>query len=226
MILALIDSTLQNHRSAKRANAFVSLTSDPEPKPATTVPDTCEIIPPSPPVKQESPTEPANAPTPSQASTKPPATVQTYKWSPVSTASCNTHIRNDAFLKTISTEYPGAAQNITLTCKYADNPQATLTAALGLLGITLPADVLQLMFKFDLTKSNKTLAAILKEHKANKHIQFEDYHTAVANKNLTPGIAALFQGYSGPNFEGETGFANSHPILCQMESEAPKAKNQ
>jgi hypothetical protein len=95
-----------------------------------------------------------------------------------------------------------------------------------MLGTTLPADVLQPMFKYNLTKSNKTLVAILKEHNADKHIQFEDYNSAFADKNLTPGVSALFQGHSGLNFGGETGFANSHPILCQMESEAPKVTNQ
>jgi hypothetical protein len=217
MIIVLIDSTLQAYRATKRANATVNLTGDPS---------ASKLIPPSPLIKQESPPKPADASTPKQVAIKPPATVQTYKWSPKPTTDCDTHIRYDSFLKTITTAYPGAAQNIILTCTYANNPQAALTVALQMLGTTLPADVLQGMFKYDLTKSNKTLAAVLKEHNANKHIQFEDYASAVADRNLTPGISALFLGYSGPNFGGETGFTNSHPILCQMESEAPKVTNQ
>jgi hypothetical protein len=166
--------TLQNHRANNRA-AFVDLTtSGPEPKPATTYPTEGEIIPSSPPIKQESPPKPEVTPTPTQASTKPPATAQTYKWSPVPTASTNTHIHDDSFLKTISTEYPAATPNVTLTCMYDTNPQATLTAALHILGTTLPADVLQTMFQYDLTKSGKTLPAFLKEHNAGKHFQFDD----------------------------------------------------
>jgi hypothetical protein len=55
-------------------------------------------------------------------------------------------------------------------------------------------------------KSGKTLAAFLKEHNADKNFQFEDYNAAVADRNLTSGLAALFQGNSGPNFRGATGF--------------------
>jgi hypothetical protein len=33
--------------------------------------------------------------------------------------------------------------DITLTCTYDDNPQATLIAALSILGTTLPVEVLQ-----------------------------------------------------------------------------------
>jgi hypothetical protein len=92
------------------------------------------------------------------------------------------------FLKTIATEYAGASTDITLTSTYDDNPQATLTAVLSILGTTLPAEVLQKMFQYNPTQSGKTLAAILKENNADKHFRFEDYNTAVANKNLPPGL--------------------------------------
>jgi hypothetical protein len=82
------------------------------------------------------------------------------------------------------------------------------------------------MFQYNLTKSGKTLAAVLKEHYADKHFQFEDYNAAVADRNLTPGLEALFLGHSGPNFGGATCFNNSHQIRCQMDCEAPKSTNQ
>jgi hypothetical protein len=56
------------------------------------------------------------------ASTKPPETVQTYRWFPTPTAKVNTHIHNDSFLKTIAKEYSGATTKITLTCTYDNNP--------------------------------------------------------------------------------------------------------
>jgi hypothetical protein len=147
---------------------------------------------------------------------------------PPTHAKLNTHphSQRDAFLKTIATEYPGATTNITLTCTYGNNPQATLTAALHILGTTLPADVLQPMFQYNLTKSGKTLAAVLKEHNADKYFHFDDYNAAVADKNLAPGLEALFLGHSGPNLGSATGFNNSHPILCQMDCKAPKSTNQ
>jgi hypothetical protein len=70
LTLVLIDSTLQTHRANKRAAAFVGLTVGAEPKPATTFHNAGEISPPSPPVKEESPTEPASATTPDTALTK------------------------------------------------------------------------------------------------------------------------------------------------------------
>jgi hypothetical protein len=85
------------------------------------------------------------------------------------------------------------------------------------------------MFQHNHTGSGSTLAAILKENNADKHFQFEDYNTAVANKNLTPGLNALFLGHSGPNFgksdENTNTFKNNHLILCQIDSEAPKTTN-
>jgi hypothetical protein len=147
LVLFLIDSTLQIHRANKRAAAIINLTSDAKPKPATTCHNAGKIIPPSPPIKEESPTKPASSPTPGPASTKQPSTVQTYKWSPTPTAKLNTHIHDNLFLKTIATEYPGATATIALTCAYNTNPQATLTAALHILGTKLPVDVLQPMFQ-------------------------------------------------------------------------------
>jgi hypothetical protein len=226
LILVLIDSPLQTNQARKIANATIDLTIDRKPTAQSRVPDTGEIIPPSPPVKQKPPTLPIDAPTLAKAAINSPAPVHTYKWSPKPTAKINTHIHNDLFLKTISTEYPGATPNITLTCKYTTNPQATLTAALHILGTTLPEDILQPIFQYDLTKSSKTLAAFLKEHNADKHFQFEDYNAAVADRNLTPGLEALFLGHSGPNFGGATCFNNSQQIRCQMDCEAPKSTNQ
>jgi hypothetical protein len=85
------------------------------------------------------------------------------------------------------------------------------------------------MFQHDHTGSGSTLAAFLKENDADKYFQFEDYNTAVANKNLTPGLNALFLGHLGPNF-GKTDnntdtFNNNHLILCQIDCEAPKTTN-
>jgi hypothetical protein len=82
------------------------------------------------------------------------------------------------------------------------------------------------MYQYNLTKSSKTLAAVLREHNPDKHFQFEDYNAAVKDKNLTPGLEVLFLGHLGTNFGGATGFNNSHPILCQMDCEATKSTNQ
>jgi hypothetical protein len=151
--------------------------------------------------------------------------VMTYKCLPKPAAKLNVHIHDNSFLKTIAAEYAGATTDITLSYTYNDNPQATLTAALSILGTTLPAEVLQTMFHYNPTKSGKTLAAILKENNADNHFRFKDYNAAVADKNLTPGLEALFLGHSGPNFGGN-GFNNSHLILCQIDCEAPKTTNQ
>jgi hypothetical protein len=56
------------------------------------------------------------------------------------------------------------------------------------------------MFKNDHTASVSTLTAILMENDFNKYLWFEDYGTPVANKNLTPGLYALFLGHLRPNF--------------------------
>jgi hypothetical protein len=188
------------------------------------------LIPQSPLIKEEQTTTPADASTANKSSTKPPAAPRTYKWFPKPTTRLNTHIHNKTFLTTITTQYTGASTDITLTCTYDNNPQATLTAALSILGTTLPTEVLQKMFKYKPTESERTLSATLKESNADKHFIFEDYNAAVADKNLTPGLNALFLGHSGPNF-GETDgnadtFNNSHIILCQIDCEAPKATNQ
>jgi hypothetical protein len=86
------------------------------------------------------------------------------------------------------------------------------------------------MFQDNHTGSGSTLTAILKENDANKYFWFEDYNTAVANKNLTPGLNALFLGHSGPNFgksdDYTETFNGSHLILCQIDCEAPKTTNQ
>jgi hypothetical protein len=86
------------------------------------------------------------------------------------------------------------------------------------------------MIQYNPTQLGKTLAAILNENNTGKHFRFEDYNTAVADKNLNPGLEALFLGYSGPNFgdtDGDTnGFNNSHLILCQIDCEAPKTTKQ
>jgi hypothetical protein len=137
-----------------------------------------------------------------------------------------THHQTHSFINIIDAEFAGATTDIKLTCTYDDNPPATLTAALCILGTTLPADVLQKMFQYNLTKSGKTLEAILKENNANKHFQSEDYNAAVVDKDLTPGLEALFLGHLGPNFGVANGFNNSHPILCQIDCEAPKSTIQ
>jgi hypothetical protein len=109
---------------------------------------------------------------------------------------------------------------------YDDNPQTTITAALNILGIAIPTEALQTMFKNDHTASGSTLAAILKENDADKYLRFEDYGTAVANKNLTHGLNALFLGHLGPNFrKNDTNtemFNGSHIILCQIDCKAHK----
>jgi hypothetical protein len=113
--LVLINLTLQNHQANNRA-AFVDLTtSDPEPKPATTSPAEGEIILPSPYVKQESPLKPVDASTLAKAAINPLAPVHTYKWYPKPTAKINTHIHDNSFLKTISTEYPEGGFPLTVT---------------------------------------------------------------------------------------------------------------
>jgi hypothetical protein len=170
------------------------------------------------------------ASTTNKSLTKPPATPRTYKWFPKPTTKLNTHIHDETFLMTITTQYSGTSPDITLTCTYDNNPQTTLTAALSILGTTLPTEVLQKMFKYKPTESERTLSAILKESNADKHFIFEDYNAAVADRNLTPGLNALFLGHSGPNF-GETDknantFNNSHIILCQIDCEAPQATNR
>jgi hypothetical protein len=140
------------------------------------------------------------------------------KWFPKPTTRLNIHIHDASFLTTIATEYAGASTDITLTCTYNNNPHATLTAALSILGTTLPTEVLQKMFHDDHTESGSTLAAILKENDADKYSRFEDYNAAVADKNLTPGLNALFLGHSGSNFgntdRNTNSFNNSHIILC------------
>jgi hypothetical protein len=82
------------------------------------------------------------------------------------------------------------------------------------------------MFKNDHTALGSTLTAILKENDADKYLRFEDYNTAVANKNLSPGLNALFLGHLGPNFgKNDTNtetFNGSHIILCQIDCEAYK----
>jgi hypothetical protein len=187
------------------------------------------LIPQSPLITEEQAATPTDASTTTKKSAKPPATPRTYNWLHKPTAKLNTHIHDETFLTTIATQYTGTSTDITLTCTYDNNPQATLTTALSILGTTLPTEVLQKMFQYNPTKLGKTLAAILKENNAGKYFQFEDYNTAVANRNLTPGLEALFLGYSGPNFgdtDGDTnGFNNSHLILCQIGCEAPKTTN-
>jgi hypothetical protein len=224
-----IDSTLKAFRAQQRADAIVDLTDSPTPAPPppTTVP--AGLVPPSPLIKEEQAATPADTSTTTKKSAKPSATPRTYTWFHKPTAKLNMHIHDEAFLTTITTQYPGPSTDIPLTCTYDNNPQATLTAALSILGTTFPTEVLQKMFQHNHTRSGSTLAAILKENNADKHFQFEDYNTAVANRNLTPGLNALFLGHSGPNF-GETDgnadtFNNSHLILCQINCEAPKITN-
>jgi hypothetical protein len=101
---------------------------------------------------------------------------------------------------------------------------------LSILGTTLPTEVLQTIFHNNHIALGSTLTAILKKNDANKYFRFEDYNTAVANKNLTSGLNALFPGHSGPNFgksdENTETFNGSHLILCQIDCEAPKTTNQ
>jgi hypothetical protein len=54
------------------------------------------------------------------------------------------------------------------------------------------------MSQYNLTKSGKTLAAILKEHNADKYFQFKDYIVAVADNNLIPGLETLFLFFEVP----------------------------
>jgi hypothetical protein len=95
-----------------------------------------------------------------------------------------------------------------------------LTAAVTILGTTLPTEVLQMMFQNNHIASGSTLTAILKENDADKNFRFEDYNTAVANKNLITSLNALFLGHLGPNFgkgdENTETFNGSHLILCQI----------
>jgi hypothetical protein len=229
-ILVVIDTTLKAHQAQKRADAIVNLTDSPMPAPPPPITNTDGLIPPSPIVKEENHPTTTAASTSDNSLTEPTATVKTYKWSHLPTSKLNTHIHDASFLKTIATEYAGASTDITLTCTYDDNPQATLIAALSILGTTLLAEALQKMFQYNPTQSGKTLAAILKENNADKHFRFEDYDTAVGDKNLTPGLELLFLGYSGPNFgdtNGDTnGFNNSNLFLCQIGCKAPKTTNQ
>jgi hypothetical protein len=77
------------------------------------------------------------------------------------------------------------------------------------------------MFTADHTVSPNTINLIFKANNADKHFQFRDYATAVANRNLTEGITGLFTGLSGSNFSGQNGFTTERPLLCQMEMAAP-----
>jgi hypothetical protein len=186
------------------------------------------LIPQSPLIKEENTT--ANASTASKQSAKPSTTSRTYTWSRKPTYRLNTHIPDVPFLTTVITQYHATTPNISLTCAYVDNPQTTITAALSILGTAIPTEALQTMFKNDHTASGSTLTAILKENDADKYLRFEDYGTAVANKNLTHGLNALFLGHSGPNFgKNDTNtetFNGSHIILCQIDCEAPKTAHQ
>jgi hypothetical protein len=111
------------------------------------------LIPPSPLIKEEQAATPADASTTNKKSAKPPATPRTYHCLHKPTAKLNTHIHDETFLTTITTQYSGASTDITLTCTYDNNPQATLTAALSILGTTLLTEVLQKMFQYNPTKS-------------------------------------------------------------------------
>jgi hypothetical protein len=127
-------------------------------------------------VKEETSATPADVSTTNKSSTKPPATPRTYKWFPKPTIRLNTHgnIHDETFLTTITTQYSGTSPDITLTYKYDNNPHTTLTAALSILGTTLPTEALQKMFKYKPTESERTLSAILKESNADKHFIFKD----------------------------------------------------
>jgi hypothetical protein len=129
LILITFDSTLKAFRAQERAMA---------------VP--VGLIPPSPLIKEEQPPTTTYAATTDKSSTKPPATKKTYHWSSKPTYRLNVHIHDEPFLTTVITQYPGTSPNILLTCTYDDNPQATLTAVLSILGTTLPTEVLQTMF--------------------------------------------------------------------------------
>jgi hypothetical protein len=165
----VIDTTFKAHRAQKRADATVDLTGSPIPAHQPPITITKGLIPPSPLIKEENRPTTLAASTSDKSSTKPTATPRTYKWFPKPTTKLNTHIHDASFLTTIATEYAGASTDITLTCTYDDNPQATLTAALSILGTTLPAEVLQKMFQYKPTESGRTLLAILKKNNADKH---------------------------------------------------------
>jgi hypothetical protein len=144
-VLVVIDTTLKAHQAQKVVDATVDLTDSPIPAHPPTITITGGLIPSSPLIKDENrPTTPA-ASTSDKSLTKPTATARTYKWFPKPTTRLNTHIHDASFLTTIATEYAGASTDITLTCTYDDNPQATLTATLSILGTTLPTEVLQKM---------------------------------------------------------------------------------
>jgi hypothetical protein len=210
--LMTIDTTLRAFRAQQRADAPIDLT-DP------TTPTTGDCP------RRTHTTIPANQGGASNHTGRrvnnKQEVVQTTGNSPDLQMVPQTHINDETFLTTITTQYPGASTDIPLTCTYDNNPQATLTAALSILGTTLPTEVLQKMFQHNPTRSGSTLAAILKENNADKHFQSEEYNTAVVNRNLTPGLNAFFLGHSGPNFgktdENTDTFNNNHLILCQID---------
>jgi hypothetical protein len=178
--LMVINTTLRAFRAQQRADVPIDLT-DPPP---VTAP--AGLIPQSPLVKEEQAATPADASTTNKKAAKPPATPWTYNWLHKPTTKLNTHINDKTFITTITTQYSGASTDITLTCAYDNNPHVTLTAALSILGTTLPMEVLQKMFQHNPTRSGSTLAALLKENNGDKHFPLEDYNTAVANRNLPP----------------------------------------
>jgi hypothetical protein len=231
-MLVTIDQTLKVFRAQQRADTAVDVdainqTTTTHPPPATTHEG---LIPQSPLIKEEKATTTANASTTGTKSTKPSATPRTYTWSRKPTVRLNVHIPDEPFLTTVITQYHATTPNIPLSCAYDDNPQTTITAALSILGTATPTEALQTMLNNNHTASGSTLTAILMENDADKYLRFEDYSTAVANKNLTPGLNALFLGHSGPNFgkndtNAET-FNGSHIILCQIDCEAPKTAHE
>jgi len=228
LLVVLIDKALQHHRSEKApVITYVIDHEEDKPlgKPEVEVKDE-NVIPPSPMPKRTGPTSIFSAPKPLETDQKPPAQAHTYAWNQLPLTPQNKHIHGNSFLKTIPTVFHFASAAMQLTCTYNENPQATLVAALHLLGTALPAETLTAMFKTNFTSSDKTIDSLFKEHQVNSHFSFTDYATACADKNLDPGYNTLFRGHSGPNFGGDKGFSNTYPILCQMEIEAPKAVNQ
>ena len=105
---------------------------------------------------------------------------------------------------------------LVLTCKFDDNPRTTLEAMFTIMGITVPTDWLNDLFRTDYTTHNKSLLAIMKEHNAQDYFKYRDYYTAVNLHNLEDGLPGCFKGGNDGNFD-KNGFTITTPLLCQME---------
>jgi hypothetical protein len=217
-MLVTMDQVLKVFRAQQHADTAVEIDDSYPPNPTHPPPVTTHdgLIPPSPVIKEETTT--ATASTSTKQSAKPSATSRNYTWSRKPTSRLNTPITDAPFLTTVTTQYPAATPNILLTCAYDDNPRKTITAALNILGIAIPMEAFQTMFKNDHTISGSTLTAILKENDTSSREQKPHFRPQ-----------CTFLGHSGPNFgQNDTNtemFKGSHNILCQIDCEAHKAAN-